>query len=71
MQGAVVECHSDTEYADRPLAFTWQGRRLEIAEILGRWRGPNGKSFRIKTLDGQVFDLIYREIPDDWLVFPS
>jgi hypothetical protein len=67
----LVECHSSAEYADRPIAFTWQGRRLEIAEILGRWRKPDGKSFRINTTDGQVFDLIYREIPDDWLVHPS
>ncbi len=30
----LVECRSDTEYADRPLALTWQGIRLEVAEIL-------------------------------------
>lgn len=66
----LVECHSGAEYADRPTAFTWQGRRMEIAEILGRWRKPGGKSFCIKTTDGQVFDLIYREIPDDWLIQP-
>ena len=66
----VVECLSDAEYADRPLAFTWQGQRLEIAEILARTHTPNEKGFRIKTTDGQAFDLIYREIPDDWLVLP-
>jgi len=67
----LVECRSDAEYADRPLAFIWQGRRLEIAEILARSHKPNEKGFRIKTTDGQAFDLIYREIPDDWLVLPS
>jgi len=66
----LVECRSDAEYADRPLAFTWQGRRLVIAEILARSHKPNEKGFRIKTTDGQAFDLIYREIPDDWLVLP-
>jgi hypothetical protein len=66
----VVECSSDTEYADRPLALTWQGQRLEITEILGRWRCPDGKGFRIKTTGGQAFELTYREIPDDWLIQP-
>ncbi len=61
-----VECRSDSEFAERPLALTWQGRRLEIAEILARWRGPNEKGFRVKTTDGQAFDLTYREIPDEW-----
>ena len=66
----LVECHSGAEYADRPLAFTWQGQRMKIVEVLGSWRKPGEKSFRIKTMDGQVFDLIYREIPDDWQVHP-
>jgi hypothetical protein len=65
---ALVECHSGAEYADRPLAFTWQGQRLEIADILGQWRTPNEKGFRIRTTDGQAFELTYREIPDDWQV---
>jgi hypothetical protein len=67
---ALVECHSGTEYADRPKAFNWQGQRLEIADILGQWRTPNEKSFRIRTIDGQAFELTYREIPDDWQVRP-
>jgi hypothetical protein len=66
----LVECLSDAEYADRPLSLTWLGRRLEIAEILGRWRGPNEKGFHIKTTDGQTFELIYREIHDDWQIQP-
>jgi hypothetical protein len=66
----IVECRSDAEYAERPLALIWQGRRLEIAEILGRWRSPSGKGFRISTTEGQAFELVYREIPDDWLVRP-
>jgi hypothetical protein len=68
--GDLVECHSDAEYADRPLALTWQGRRLEITEILRRWRSPDEKGFRIKTTEGQVFELIYREISDDWRIQP-
>jgi hypothetical protein len=66
----LVECRSDSEYAERPLALTWQGRRFEIAEILASWRGPNEKGFRITTVDGMAFDLAYREIPDEWQIQP-
>ncbi len=65
-----VECRSDSEYADRPLALVWQGRRLEIAEILAQWRGPGEKGFRVKTADGLAFELTYREIPDEWHIQP-
>ena len=65
-----VECRSDSEYAERPLAITWQGRRYEIAEILARWRGPVEKGFRVKTTDGQAFELTYREVSDEWEIQP-
>ncbi len=65
-----VECRSDTEYAERPLALTWQGQRREIAEILSRWLGPAEKGFRVKTVDGLAFELTYRELSDDWEVQP-
>ncbi len=65
-----VECRSDSEYAERPLALTWQGCRLEIAEILARWRGPAEKGFRVNTADGRAFELTYRELPDEWHVQP-
>ena len=65
-----VECRSDIDYADRPLALTWLGQRLEIAEILASWRGPGEKGFRVKTTDGQAFELAYREVPDEWHIQP-
>jgi len=66
----IVECRSDSEYAERPLSLTWEGYRYEIAEIVARWRGPAEKGFRVKTVNGYAFDLTYREIPDEWLVQP-
>ena len=65
-----VECRSDSEYAERPLALTWNGQRMEIAEILATWRGPGEKGFRIKTANGAAFELAYHEIADRWQVQP-
>lgn len=65
-----VECRSDSTFAERPLSLTWQGCRYEIAEIFARWRGPAERGFRVKTTDGQAFELTYRELPDEWHVQP-
>jgi len=61
-----VECRSDSEYAERPIALHWQEQRLEITEILSRWRTPAGKGFRVRTADDQIFVLIYNDIAADW-----
>jgi len=66
----VVECRSDSTFAERPLSITWQGRKYEVAEIIARWRGPEEKGFRVKTADGHAFEITYREIPDEWHVQP-
>ena len=67
---ALVECRSDSTYAERPLSLVWEGQRLEIAEILSRWRGPGEKGFRVQTVGGQIFEITYREIPDEWIIQP-
>ena len=65
-----VECHSGYEYAERPIALHWQGERLEIASIEAEWRIPGGKRFRVRTSDGQRFELFYGELYDDWRIHP-
>lgn len=64
----LVECHSGYEYAERPTALTWQGRRYAIAAVEAEWRIPGGKKFRVRTEDGQVFELLYVELYDEWRV---
>lgn len=61
-----IECRSDTEYAERPVAFTWQGKRLEVVEISDRWRTPDGKGFRVRTADDHIFELFYQEMTCEW-----
>ena len=63
-----VECYSGGEYAERPRALSWQGRRLEIIEIEGRWLTPAGKRFRVRTEDGRRFELFYDIETDSWSI---
>lgn len=64
----IVECHSEYTYAERPIALRWEGRRLGIEAIEARWRLPGGHAFRVRTDDGQVFELFYGELYDEWRI---
>jgi hypothetical protein len=63
---AIVECRSDTAYAERPVALTWDGVRLEITDILSRWRSPDTIHFRVRVSDGRIFELTYNEAANGW-----
>jgi len=66
--GDAVECRSDSEYAERPVSVWWQGERLEVTQILRRWRTPSGKGFWVSTRDSQDFELFYDLIANAWRV---
>lgn len=63
-----VECRSEVTYAERPTAINWQGQRLSVSEVLASWRVPEGVRFRVRTENDQVFELVYDEASDIWLV---
>ncbi len=70
MGDELVECHSDFEYAERPVALRWMGERLEIEQVEAEWRIPGGKCFRVRTQDGRTFELFYGELYDEWRINP-
>jgi hypothetical protein len=61
-----VECRSEYTYAQRPVAFLWQGERLEVEEVQASWQHPQGKKFLIRTRDDRIFELTYNELNQDW-----
>lgn len=66
--GTTVWCYAGSSYAQRPLAFLWQGQRLEVAAVAAEWRTPDGKTFVVRTPDGQVFKLFYNHRLELWQV---
>jgi hypothetical protein len=64
----LVECHSGYTYGERPIAFQWEGQRLQVAEVEASWRQPGGRRFRVRTEDGRVFELFYGELYDEWRI---
>ena len=67
----LVECRSDWEYAQLPLAFTWQGQRLVVQEVIAEQRTPEGKHFLVRTSKDGSFELIYNEQLDQWSIQPQ
>ena len=64
----VVECHSGYTYGERPTALVWQGERFLVVAVEATWRIPAGRCFRVRVLDGRVFELFYGELYDEWRV---
>jgi hypothetical protein len=65
---ATVECYSGSRYAERPLAFTWEGQRQEITAVEAEWRTPAGRTFQVRTREDLCFLLAYDEARDDWQI---
>ena len=76
-QPASVECYCGYKADERPVAFTCQGQRWEIAEILDRWYEgglradrPVVDYFKVKTGEGRIFILRYAAQFDAWSARP-
>ena len=65
---ARVRCYAGASYPERPVAFEWVGRWLDVAEVLWSARTLEGMTFDIVTGDGQKYRLEWREAGDFWLV---
>ncbi|HYA03082.1 MAG TPA: hypothetical protein VEI04_08195 [Syntrophobacteria bacterium] len=70
-----VECYSGHRANERPLAFTFEGRRWEVVEIIDRWyegglrpARPALDYFKVRTAEGRVFLLRYHSLFDAWAV---
>jgi hypothetical protein len=66
-----VICRSEGDYAERPVALYWKGQRVEITEILARWRLPEGRRFLVRVEGEVLFDLFYHEQLSTWRISES
>lgn len=65
--GARVMCHSGSAYGERPLAFDWEGQRLDVEAVVAQWRAPGERVF-VVSADQWRFELIYNEAQDAWRI---
>lgn len=65
-QSIEVFCHSGYAYGERPTGLLWEGERLDVIEVINRWRSPVGMHFLIEVEDSRVFELCYAGEADVW-----
>ncbi len=63
-----VECYSGTRYGERPVAFALGEYRHVIQVVEKSWRTPSALHFRVRTDDGERFELAYRQEADQWSI---
>ena len=71
-----VECYSGFKANERPVAFTFQERRWEVAEIVDRWYEgglkpgyPQVNYFKVRTVERNLFLLRYLSLFDAWSIW--
>lgn len=64
------------ESFDCPMAFIFEERRWEVAEIVDRWyegglepRRPGVDYFKVRAVEGDVFFLRYVSLFDAWSIW--
>jgi hypothetical protein len=70
-----VECYSGYKANERPAAFTYQGRRWKVAEVIDRWyeggiepERTEASYFKVRTPEGYIFLLRYLPLSDVWSI---
>jgi hypothetical protein len=64
----LVRCYSGSQYAERPTALYWENQWLEVSSVEAQWCIPGGKAFRVHTRDNHGFELLWREVDDEWKI---
>ncbi|MEE9269060.1 MAG: hypothetical protein V3V49_02260 [Candidatus Krumholzibacteria bacterium] len=53
--GIHVECYAGYRGEEEPRRFRYEGRELEVVEILDRWLDPNHRYFKVRGNDDGVY----------------
>ena len=70
-----VECYGGYKVNERPVAFTFQGRRWEVVEIVDCWYEGNRQAglsaldyFKVRTCEGETFLLRCNALVNAWAI---
>lgn len=66
-----VRCYAGTHYPERPIAFEWEGRWLDVIAVLRQSRHPAGLTFDVRAADGGRYRLEWQEAEDHWIIVPD
>jgi hypothetical protein len=68
---ANVRCYAGASYPERPVAFEWEGRWVEVAELRRQARTPEGLRFDVLAEDGRTYRLIWDANAEAWSIIQT
>jgi len=63
-----VSAYSGFKANERPTAFTVDGQRRDVANVIDRWYGVEHDYFKVLADDGKVYLLRWHRILDLWFL---
>ena len=61
-----VECYAGHRGEETPRALDFDGRRVEIAEVLDRWLAPDHRYFKVEGADRAIYILRHDTATGRW-----
>jgi len=61
-----VELHSGEHGQPRPRTIHFDRRRLDVAETVDQWYGPDYRYIKVRTCDGETCILKFHETLAEW-----
>ena len=75
MEPIKVACYSGYKGEERPVAFVWRGKRIQIVEIRNRWyeqgieAGRGTRSFfQVRAPDNRVYLIFQDQLSGEWFL---
>jgi hypothetical protein len=70
-----VQCYSGVKADETPRRFTWEGRKIEVGEVLDRWyqvetqpEWPRADYFKVRAVDEGEYLLKHDLESDEWFL---
>jgi hypothetical protein len=61
-----VRCYSGYKANERPIEFTFRGRKHKVLELLDRWYGVRDSYFKVLAENNRIYLLRYDHDADSW-----
>ena len=61
-----VECYAGHLGEETPRRLAFDGRVLEVAEVIDRWLAPDHRYFKVRTVDGATYILRHDVSSQRW-----
>ncbi len=61
-----VDCYAGYRGEETPRRLLFDGRRVEVVEVIDRWLGTDHRYFKLRGDDGAIYLVRHDETADRW-----